>query len=187
MRRVRDFGTFSSKWGVSIKSFPMKFGERCGGGGRNSMICRESGDNKKTSPSKSAWPKLIWIYRDWNHMQRVFTGLHQLLQGCIMASRLVFLWEREVCKWEGLWDLCLLLGSFSCVSLYCPTSLWWFCLLLLYYFSYMLLFSVRTLLFSNERQKGSGSGLEMKWGGTRSSSGRRNHNLGILYEKIAYI
>jgi hypothetical protein len=46
----------------------------------------------------------------------------------------------------------------------------------------LLLLSLRNLLFSNERQKGSGSGWEGKWAGTGRSRRRGDGNRDVLRE-----
>jgi hypothetical protein len=46
-----------------------------------------------------------------------------------------------------------------------------------------ILLSLRSLLFSNERQKGSGSRWEGRWGEAGRRRGRRNHPQDILCEK----
>lgn len=48
------------------------------------------------------------------------------------------------------------------------------------------LLSLRSLLFSNERWKGSGSREEERWGGNRRSSRRENCNQDTVHEKRIY-
>lgn len=77
------------------------------------------------------------------------------------------------CLQVGLWFLCLFLGPFPSIGLFCLVSMWWF---IFYYilFHFVLLLSLKSRFFSNERQKGNrsrweGSGKELEgieWGET---------------------
>lgn len=60
---------------------------------------------------------------------------------------------------------------------------------ILYYilFCYVSLLFLRSLFFSNERQKGSGCGWERRWGETERSIGKGNCIQIILYEKRNYV
>lgn len=110
-------------------------------------------------------------------------GLHQVLILCIRASSLVFLGDLSVDKQVDLWFLCPLFGSFSSFGLSCPTQKWY--VFVLFYYVLLcciLLLSLRSLLFSNIRDKNEvdldGKGDEGDWGKWRGSS-----NKGILCEK----
>ena len=72
--------------------------------------------------------------------------------------------------------------SFPSVRLPCLASIRWFCFIL----SYIWLSSLRSLFFSNERQKVSGCGGKGTWWGTGRSRGRGTCNQDRLYEKRTY-
>ena len=58
--------------------------------------------------------------------------------------------------------------------------------LLIFYFLMFYYYSLEACLFSNERQKGSGSGWEGKWEGTGRSQERGNQSGFIICEKNVF-
>ena len=106
-------GTFSTKWDISTKPLCSEFREFIRRGGGKNLRGRGDKDTKKTMLSKSTWEKFLWTHRDWISMQRACMALHQIPSVYIMASRLVFFWNSQGCKWMGLSFLGLLLELFS--------------------------------------------------------------------------
>jgi len=137
-------------------------------------------NTEKPRPSKLTRTKLIGTYRLWGSRHTACTSLRHGLCLPIMASNLLFLWNFRVWEQVGLWFLCLFLGSFPSVGFSYPISVWWFLFYLIISFCYIVLLSLRSLLFSNWRQKGSGSGFKKKWEGMGRSTGRRSHNQDII-------
>ena len=132
VQRMRDRGTFSSKWDFSIKGFLQGSGNSMQEGKRKSVKAREGGRHQDTRLSISTWSKLIWTHRDWGSKHRACTGLHQVLCVYIMTSSLVFLWDSWMCEWVCLWFLCLVLGSFTSVGSFCAILMYWFCFISLW-------------------------------------------------------
>lgn len=124
----------------------------------------------------------VWAHRDWSSKHRAYTGLHQVLCVCIIAVSLAFLWDSWPWEWVGLWLSCLLLGPLPLPSV-TMTSFG----MTVFASSYFILFchvcflSLRSLIFSSEGQKGSGS-----WGDlvpqpqSLSQSSPRKSGLGSL-------
>lgn len=75
-------------------------------------------ETKKTGPSKWAWSKLIWNHGVRRSMPRTWRDQHGAPCTNIMSC-LVFLWDFRSYNGMGLWFLCLSLGSFPSVGLYC--------------------------------------------------------------------
>lgn len=96
----------------------------------------------------------------------------------VIASSLVFLWDSQVCERVSL-VLVPSLGLFS----FCLFVLSNFDVIVLVLFCYMLLLSLRSLCFSNKRQKRSRSGWKGRWGETGRSREKGNHNWNLLCEK----
>ena len=122
--------------------------------------------------------KLIWTHSDGSSMYKACTSLHQVL----------WIWIRDFSVFNGIpecvhqWFAVSSLGLFLFVLT--NSKLLLLTYLIIFYF---IVLPLEACLFSNERQKGSGSGWEMRWGGTGRSRGKENHNQDILWEKHIYI
>lgn len=101
-------------------------------------------------------------------------GLHQVL-GTLTAISLVLLWESWLWEQVGVWILCWLLGLFSS----CWTSMPNFNITVFvsYYYIYFAMFGFYLI---DNRQKGSGSGGERRWGRTGRKRGRGKYSRDIL-------
>jgi hypothetical protein len=123
-------------------------------------------------------------------MHRVCTGLHQVLYVHIMVSNLLF-YEILECGNQWVCDSCGFSWSFSQEN-----GKHWFVLFnfddivfaLSYYilFCYVLLLSLQSLLFSNERKAVRSFRWEGSWGGNGSSMRRGNQNQDISCERKIY-
>lgn len=106
-----------------------------------------------------------------------------LLWAYVITSSLVFLWDPLVCEWsEWISDSCDFFWALSFCLFGVSNFNWQFSFyLIVFYFGYILL-SLRSLVFSNKRQKVSdldGGGV----GQAEMSIGKRNCNQDILSEK----
>lgn len=102
----RERGTYSPKWGVSIRE-PWRRG-----GGKSQRGHQRHQENKALYTN---WAKLILAHRDWSSEHRAYTGLHQILCVYIIASSLaVFMGLLSVAKSVCFWFSCLLLDFSSC-------------------------------------------------------------------------
>lgn len=95
--------------------------------------------------------------RDWSSKHGAYTGQHQVLwvHSITFCSVFFFWWGAPECMNEWVSDSHISSwGSFP-VSLPCPTSMWWLSFPLIpFYKCHTWGFSLRSLLFSNGRQKG---------------------------------
>ena len=110
----------------------------------------------------SEWPSKA--HREWNSQHRVL---------CIymLSFSIRYFYEIPECVNKWFLDPCAYSwGSVPSVGLPCPATRW-SVLLLSYYilFCHVWLLSLRSLFFSNERQKGSEHRGERMWGGTGRS------------------
>ena len=110
IQRVRDLGTLSSKWDVSIKFLHPGFSELFERGGRESERAKSLEDTKETKPSK--WIRLQ--PSELTEAEAECTGPAWVLLVHIMVSCLAFLWFSSMCKRMGLYVyfLCIFLDSF---------------------------------------------------------------------------
>lgn len=76
--------------------------------------------------------------------------------------------------------MCLFFLLFICLFCFIQMSLFLFSHLVLFYYYFLEL-----CLFSNERQKNSGSGLEKRWGGTQRRRGKMLSEY-ITWEKVYF-
>lgn len=130
MQRVRDLGTFSPKWMVSIKPLPSEF-RQC----EKSVRAKGDGGHQETRPSKSTRAKLIWTHSDWGRMHSACTGLDQVLCIYIMEYSLEVVWNTLYVQMSGsLFDSCVspsaaFLLLVCLIQLQCNS----FCYILLYF------------------------------------------------------
>jgi hypothetical protein len=143
---------------------------------------------EKTWPSKSTWAKLIRTHRVWSGVHR--TGSARVCPGpptkyysfrCSMFTGLLSVWTSvslTPVPFLGLFFFCwFVLSNFDMIVLFS---------LIIYFIFNTWLSSLRRLLLSNERQKGSGSGWEGRWEGTGRSRERGKNDRDLLCEKIIY-